>query len=506
MPLLSLLSPADQRKFDAPPTFQRDERQAFLVVTPDVRRLVRGIHKPSNQIGLIPQLGYFRATARFFTVDRFRGRDVDFVRQQLSLPADVLADYTGTVVMRHRELILKHLGWSAWNSETRLLLQVQAAQLSQQQFRPSAQLQSLVDYCWKHRIERPSYHELASLITHSYNDTEAHLLQILQSTLTRSDRLLLDELLSLARRQPQRAFRTLTMLKHIDQSLKPAAIAENAETARRFLERYEAVQSTLDALSLSDRAAEYYATWLIKAEVKQLLQFANPHKKYLYLLAFVRHQCFLRQDTLADILLKTVNAALNTARSIVKERDQLTRADQQRAMLALSQSHKQASRVLNEITTIVQDTTENATNKYQQIERLIHDYQREQDQQKNALLAKLEQQLEQETQEKTWFDALRAVAGTLRRRLAPVLLALKFDETSSSPLLQTLLDFQAAEGGIGPESSTAFMTATEVTALEQTDNDRRPRPMGSAVADPHRKSPQGWSDQPGLFVSVSHHR
>jgi len=115
MPLLSLLSPADQRKFDSPISFQQDERQIFLTVNPEVRRLLRGISKPSNQIGLILQLGHFLATAKFFTVSRFRPRDIDFVRQQLGLATVDLSDYNGTVV------ILQH-----WNDILRFMATIKS--------------------------------------------------------------------------------------------------------------------------------------------------------------------------------------------------------------------------------------------------------------------------------------------------------------------------------------------------------------------------------------------
>ena len=47
-----------------------------------------------------------------------------------------------------------------------------------------------------------------------------------------------------------------------------------------------------------------------KASNFQILQL-NPHKKYLYLVCFIQHQYYIRQDILADILLLSVKSTQN---------------------------------------------------------------------------------------------------------------------------------------------------------------------------------------------------
>ena len=53
---------------------------------------------------------------------------------------------------------------------------------------------------------------------------------------------------------------------------------------------------------LTDKAADFYATWLSKAGHRQLMQFKDRHNVYIHLLAFVKHQYFTRQDFAIDIL------------------------------------------------------------------------------------------------------------------------------------------------------------------------------------------------------------
>ena len=72
-------------------------------------------------------------------------------------------------------------------------------------------------------------------------------------------------------------------------------------------------QPVLHELKLSQRASEYYATWVQKAKLSRLKQFPDKNKLHLHLMAFISHQFYHYQDTLVDVLLKSVQAAKNTA-------------------------------------------------------------------------------------------------------------------------------------------------------------------------------------------------
>jgi hypothetical protein len=49
----------------------------------------------------------------------------------------------------------------------------------------------------------------------------------------------------------------------------------------------------------------------MKAKITQLIEIVEPHKRHLYLLAFITHYYKVWQDTLVDILLKSIQQQLN---------------------------------------------------------------------------------------------------------------------------------------------------------------------------------------------------
>ena len=83
----------------------------------------------------------------------------------------------------------------------------------------------------------------------------------------------------------------------------------------------------LETLNLNKSSCEYYATWVSKAKVSQLMQMPNKNKLYFHLSAFAQHQFYARIDYLVDIFLKSVTAAKNKAKKKRVARDQAERGE-----------------------------------------------------------------------------------------------------------------------------------------------------------------------------------
>jgi hypothetical protein len=122
------------------------------------------------------------------------------------------------------------------------------------------------------------------------------LLSQLDRLLSEDDRLKLDNLI---RTPPDQGRTLLTQLKTVNQSLRPSDIQINVDACAAFADQFSALQPLIEHLSLPDQATEYYATWVEKGKITQLKQVSNPSKRYLYLLAYIKHQYLCRQDVLA---------------------------------------------------------------------------------------------------------------------------------------------------------------------------------------------------------------
>jgi len=109
----------------------------------------------------------------------------------------------------------------------------------------------------------------------------------------------------------------LVRLKTINQSTKPGKISESIHGFLIIKKLHTEITPLLDKLALSPEATRYYAEWVIKAKVTQITDMVDDNRRYLHLMAFIAHQFKMWQDTLVDVLLKSVQHYLNKAEIMV---------------------------------------------------------------------------------------------------------------------------------------------------------------------------------------------
>lgn len=71
---LVILARNEIRKFDSPPLFNTNEQTLYFSLNSDYISIINGLRKPTNKVGFLLQLGYFKANGKFFTSEQFRQR------------------------------------------------------------------------------------------------------------------------------------------------------------------------------------------------------------------------------------------------------------------------------------------------------------------------------------------------------------------------------------------------------------------------------------------------
>jgi len=79
MPRLQILTPAEVTAFETPPGFSPTEREKFFHLSDSLLTLLSTLRTPTNQIGFMLTVGYFRATKRFFPRLSVHQADVAYV-------------------------------------------------------------------------------------------------------------------------------------------------------------------------------------------------------------------------------------------------------------------------------------------------------------------------------------------------------------------------------------------------------------------------------------------
>ena len=120
MPRQRLLTPAEQQAFDTPPVLSAGQRHKYFAVSPELSELIASLRRPVNQVCFLVQLGYFRATHRFFS-HPYPPYDVAYVARRLGVPPHTVdvPSYDEATARRHRRLILEHVGYRPFDGHAK---------------------------------------------------------------------------------------------------------------------------------------------------------------------------------------------------------------------------------------------------------------------------------------------------------------------------------------------------------------------------------------------------
>lgn len=341
---IKILNSREIEEFDTPPLLTGEERKCFFYVSNYVEQIIKSLQTPTNQLCFLLQLGYFKASKKFFGSFKFNLKDIEYVQQKLNInPLDIaLSDYTGTTFRRHQEIILKKLGFKNFDNEVKRLVKLEAMQLCRKQIKPRAMFGSLIEYLkWK-RVEIPQYNTFADIISMSLRRFEKRLLTLLEKNLTAASRKLLDGLLEkedMDSNENENCLKIirykLTNLKKSNQSTKPLKIKENINSLGSFELLFNEIEPVVTKLKLSPELIQYYAQIVIKSRSFQTDRRKN--RKYLYLIAFVFYQYYSLNDTLVEQLMKSVQNTLNTSQREHKENYFLNRIKNNQKITATSE-------------------------------------------------------------------------------------------------------------------------------------------------------------------------
>ncbi len=198
MPRRDFLSPEERQHFDTPPRLNAAERLILVDIPQWAEDYLLAVHTPTNKVGFLLQLGYFRVVTRFFVPDRFPAADIDWVcrRRNIRLTDVQMENYLhNRTVYRHRTIILDRLGYQAFETDHRVALVEEARRLTHLQTRPSLMLDALVSWLRERRIELPPYNTLREIIAGALEVFDQHLQTVIEQHLTAPEKALLDGLL-----------------------------------------------------------------------------------------------------------------------------------------------------------------------------------------------------------------------------------------------------------------------------------------------------------------------
>ena len=288
---LPLLDATQRRAFDPPPTFNRPQRQLFFALPDWATQFLETLLAPHSRGGFVLQVGYFKATGRFFPADRFLAADCAYVQQRYPLETVEWARYDKATRFHHRQYILQQFGVLPF-AQAEAAVRQQVTHFARQQMNPVAVFHSAAGYIRAHRWEVPTYAALAGLVTEAFRTVEQQFTTQLAHHLTPAVRQQLDALFTPSEETPAHSHRPyrLTTLKRSLELMRPAAIRANVPDYVVLQALFTQVCPVVQALGLSEEVVRYYARYVERTQVFQGQQQAD--KKYLMVLCFVVYQYY----------------------------------------------------------------------------------------------------------------------------------------------------------------------------------------------------------------------
>ncbi len=461
-----------RKLFDAPPRFKKDDRPLYFALTSELRQQIfNSLRSQINQIGFILQLGYFRASGQFYASDQFHKRDINHVAQMLKITTSVEIDgYNESTRKHHRKLILDISGWRLATNEDNENLNTQTKWYIRQQLSPQKVLETLVEFCWNQDIVIPSYSKFSEIITQHYNDYEDGLLATLKNTLSQEDTTKLNSWFYSADAQPfERP--PITELRAINQSVLPNDIQRNIDAFIAIKSSYSGFDGVMNALDLTDQASEYFATWVQKAQTFQLTSFADKHKSYLHILVYLKHQYYLRQDTLIDIFLKSTSTTKSQLQRKIQKLESEQRSNRNKAIKTVSRSNKELSTFSEQVVDIIKMAPTTEAEKVRQLEALVENHLKSYDDKKRQSIAEMDALLDSMSGQGHFYDLIESLSIKLQRRVSNIIKTVEFSQRSSDKhILEAIQHFKRTDGDVGHTPPLEFLTDNEIEAVEGTDN------------------------------------
>lgn len=467
---LYILPPEEQQAFDYPPLLPVEMRTICFAIDNALEKELKKLRTETNKVGFLLQFAYFKACKRFFFMNQFRHEDIEYAVRLLGVSIENvnLSCYKKKMPIEHQKKILELLNYKPFDDQAHTWIQKEIAQQVERQNKPKQIFIHTLNLLVQHKMEIPSYHRLANLITTVYFEFENNLLTQLGNVLKETNKELLDNLLDEGDPKSQTL---LNQLKIINQSTKPKAIQASLVLYNSVKDYFLKLKPLIDALNLSPTSITYYATWVQKAKLSQLKQFPQKEKRYLHLLAFIQHQFYLRQDYLMDALLKCVQSSKNTAHKKLSESDQLTRSERRKAVRHLTKSNRHYRCLIDDISKIAKSPILSDKGKINEINTLLNEHEKQQNALEQQKIERFEKSLDHLEKNKDYFDILEKLSVKLQRRITDIAKVLIFNnESSDKTLMLAIQHLVENDGQIKPQAPIEFFANEEREVLFDENN------------------------------------
>lgn len=295
---LAVLSPAEQDALYGLPDFDDGQRLDYLGLSEAELALACSRTGLPYQAWCILQIGYFKAKQTFF---RFAWEDVpDDLAFVFSRYFPGQAFEPSPISRREhytqRTLIARLFGYRLWSSDFLAQMVAQAQQVVRRDIAPGFVVAELIAFLNEHKVERPGYTSLQTLISQVLSAERQRLAGLLSSSLDEATKQSLAELLV-----RDGTLSELAALKQDARDFGARQMTREREKRARLEPLYIAAKQLLPRLAISQQNLHHYASLANFYTVYDLRRM-KPDQANLYLLCYAWQRYRQLTDNLVDAL------------------------------------------------------------------------------------------------------------------------------------------------------------------------------------------------------------
>lgn len=435
---MKILTDYREKVFKSPPKFKKDEQSVYLLPDIQTKKTLNRLKSPEAKIGYLLRRGYFRAKGKFYDIDEAYDSDIKHAKKLLGISQKLdFSRYTPSIASQHKKKILELSCWHAYEHKIhRPDLLSQAALFVDKQPNREDLLFKLLDYCWRQRVEIPSYTEFSTIISTSFRQFEAKTKLCLQRYITNEQR---DALLELIH-NPE-LYNQFKKYRKISQSTRQYDLNESARILKIFQDLYYKLEPVTKKLELPAESIFHFSQLVKTSTLTDLRKLQDQDELCLRLLCFVNERYVARVDSAISAWLKLMRGWSNQGtkeEKQIKEKEEMIIASSTESVVHCT---KTAMQIIDEALRLGQDTSLGEGQKLTRIVDLMESF-------KEAMSPNIEHNIDAVVKnlnkKKDRLDKLRFIVQhsmSIQRALTPFILLLKVDKENSEEALVTAIDF-----------------------------------------------------------------
>ena len=163
MSVFKILTNEEEKDFELVPKFDSLSQNHFFKLTSGVSESISEMKSDSNKILFILMFGYFKATHRFFEIQK-NDENYLYIANRNNLNIFDFNTVTSRTQQRYKQIIKSYFNVNEYNKDIELKLKNYATELANNFTHRKKIFFSLIDYSKKLNIEIPSYTILSKII------------------------------------------------------------------------------------------------------------------------------------------------------------------------------------------------------------------------------------------------------------------------------------------------------------------------------------------------------